>query len=58
MAKLLLPRKVTERFVLLTGDDWQERLAEELGPRVAGRVGPYLGPAPPPPDRPERAGSV
>ena len=39
VAKALLPAKVTERFTLLSGDDWREKLAEEIGePEVAERL--------------------
>lgn len=38
IARALLPSKVTERFTLFTGDDWRERLEEELGPTVAARL--------------------
>ena len=39
----LLPAKVTERFTLLSGDDWREKLAEEIGePEVAERLRAYI----------------
>ncbi len=41
MAKLVLPAAVTARFTILNGDDWRERLAEELGPTVAARLPEY-----------------
>ena len=43
VAKALLPAKVTERFTLLSGDDWREKLAEEIGePEVAERLRAYI----------------
>ena len=38
VARVLLPTRVSERFTLLRGDDWQEQLANELGPIVSARV--------------------
>ena len=38
IARVLLPPRVSERFTLLRGDDWQAQLADELGPTVAARV--------------------
>ena len=41
--KALLPAKVTARFTLLSGDDWREKLAEEIGePEVAERLRAYI----------------
>ena len=43
VAKALLPAKVTARFTLLSGDDWREKLAEEIGePEVAERLRAYI----------------
>jgi hypothetical protein len=51
IVRLVLPRRVTERFKLLSGDDWLENLTEELGetlgPTAAAAVAARLGPAPP-----------
>ena len=51
LVRLVLPRRVTERFKLLSGDDWLESLTEELsetlGPTAAAAVAARLGPAPP-----------
>ena len=51
LVRLVLPRRVTERFELLSGDDWLESLTEELsetlGPTAAAAVAARLGPAPP-----------
>ena len=51
IVRLVLPRRVTERFKLLSGDDWLESLTEELsetlGPTAAAAVAARLGPAPP-----------
>ena len=52
IVRLVLPRRVTERFKLLSGDDWLESLTEELsetlGPTAAAAVAARLGPAPKP----------
>ena len=52
LVRLVLPRRVTERFKLLSGaDDWLESLTKELsetlGPTAAAAVAARLGPAPP-----------
>ena len=38
VVKLLLPRRVTKRFVLLRGADWQAQLRDALGPEVAAAL--------------------
>ena len=38
VARLALPRAVTQRFMLLSGDDWRAQLDEALGPVVAARL--------------------
>jgi len=38
VARLVLPKAVTDRFTLLRGADWKQRLREELGPEVSARL--------------------
>ena len=38
VARLVLPKAVTARFTLLTGDGYADRLRERLGPDVAARL--------------------
>ena len=41
VVQLLLPRRVTERFTLMGGDDWRVRLESELPPEVVERLRDY-----------------
>jgi hypothetical protein len=38
LMRLLLPKRATDRFTLVSGGDWREQLAEALGQRVARRL--------------------
>ena len=39
---LLLPKRATDRFTLISGSNWPEQLAAALGPRVASRLPPGM----------------